>query len=325
MKINKKTKDRIRKFLRKHNNFLISAHTSPEGDSLGAQLAFAGVIKSMGKRCDIVNSDRPSREYSFLPGIGSVRSRPRVKKYDAAVILDCSDLSRIGSVVNFLDKDAPILNIDHHISNDNFGDINFVDARASSACEVLYLLFRELNLKINRNVATCLYTGILTDTGSFRYTNTGTMTHFVVSELLKWNVDVVGIYRSIYQNLNLLDLKYLNCALSRIKQDPSGKVAWIKLTQKLIKKYRPKVDLSDNILNSLRSINEVEVCVLFRERSGQDKNIRINLRSRSKFDVNKVAQRFGGGGHKTASGVTLRNTSLKKAESMVIGYIKSRL
>ena len=325
MKINKRERYGIRKFLARHSKFLISAHTSPEGDSLGAQLAFAAVIRLMGKKCDIVNSDRASREYGFLPGIDSIRRKPKIKKYDAAIILDCSDISRIGYTLNFLEKDAPVLNIDHHISNSRFGDINLIDAKASSVCEILYLLFKDLNIKINKSIALCLYTGILTDTGSFRYVNTTALTHFVISQLLKWPIDVVGIYKNIYQNLTFSDLKFLNCALANIKQDSTGEIAWVKINQKIIKKYKPKIDLSDNILNFLRAIETVEVCVLFRERSGKEKNIRINLRSRNKFDVNKVAQRFGGGGHKTASGVTLRNISLDRAESLVIGYIKDRL
>jgi phosphoesterase RecJ-like protein len=325
MRIKRQVKNKIKDFLRKHKNFIISAHTSPEGDSLGAQLAFAKSIRLMGKKCDIVNADRSSREYEFLPGIESIKTRPRMKKYDAAIILDCSDISRIGSAVNFISESTPILNIDHHVSNEYFGDINLVDKDASSVCEILYLLFKQLNSKIDKDIAVCLYTGIVTDTGSFRYTNTRALTHFVTCELLKWKIDVVGIYRSIYQNLELSDLKFLNRALANIRQDVTGRIAWVRITRKLIKKYRPKIDLTDNILNFLRSLKDVEVCVLLRERSGEGKNVRINLRSQGKVDVNKIAQHFGGGGHKTASGVTLRDTCLNKAESLLINYIKHRL
>ena len=325
MKINKKIKNKVINFLKQHKNFLICAHTSPEGDSLGAQLAFARLIRLMSKRCDIVNADLPSREYEFLPGIKTIRTRPLVKKYDAVVILDCSDLSRIGNVANFIDKNLPILNIDHHVSNERFGDLNLVDKDASSVCEILYLLFKELNFKMDKSIAVCLYSGIVTDTGSFRYTNTRASTHSVTSELLKWKIDVVNVYKNIYQNLNVSDLKFLNRATANIKQDSTGKIAWVKITQNLIQKFKPKIDLTDHILNSLRSLKAVEVCLLFRERSGEKGNIRINLRSKGNIDVNKIAKRFGGGGHKTASGVTLRNSSLKKAESSVVGYIQDRL
>ncbi|MFH1622096.1 MAG: bifunctional oligoribonuclease/PAP phosphatase NrnA [Candidatus Omnitrophota bacterium] len=321
MKINKITKVLIIDFLKNHNNFLISAHASPEGDSLGAQLAFARVIKKLGKNCDIINSDKHSREYNFLPGVENIRSKPRIEKYDAVILLDCSDISRIGSVVNFIDKNLPILNIDHHISNQRFGYINLIDAKASSVCEVLFLLFKELNLKIDKSIAINLYTGILTDTGSFRYTNTSSVTHYVVSQLLKYGIDVPGVFKNIYQNLDVSDLKFINSALANIKKDISGKIAWVKITHKLIRKYRPKIDLTDNILSFLRSLREAEACILFRERSGKERNIRINLRSRGKIDANKIAQHFGGGGHKTASGITLRNTSLKKAEKLLIDFI----
>ncbi len=325
MKITKKTKLQIKNFLRKHNRFLISAHTSPEGDSLGAQLALARVIRSMGKKCDILNTDKPSREYEFMPGIANIKSRPGIKSYDAAIILDCSDISRVGNVRRFIDKNIPILNIDHHISNEFFGDINFVDVDASSACEVIYLLFKELNLEIDKPSALCLYTGIVTDTGSFRYKNTSAITHYVVSELLKLDIDAADVYRHIYQNLEISDLKLLDSVLSSIKQDPTGKFAWSQLTQEVTKKYKPKIDLTDNILSFLRSLRSVEVCALFRERSGKERNIRVNLRSKGKIDVNKIAQHFGGGGHKTASGLTIRNTNLKKAQRQVVEFIKTKL
>ncbi|MDD5006138.1 MAG: bifunctional oligoribonuclease/PAP phosphatase NrnA [Candidatus Omnitrophica bacterium] len=325
MKISRLEKNKIKDFLRKHRNFLISAHTSPEGDSLGAQLAFARAIRAIGKNCDIVNSDRHLREYAFLPGVKDIRTRPRIKKYDAAIILDCSDISRIGNVVNLLDKNIPILNIDHHISNTYFGDINLVDAKVSSACEMLFLMFKELNIKLDRFMAICLYAGIVTDTGSFRYTNTRASTHFVVSQLLKWRISAPMIFRNIYENLNFSDLKLINSALSNLRKDATGRIAWVNITRNLINKYKPQIDLTDNILNSIRSLKGTEVCILFREKSGTEKNIRVNLRSRGKVDVNEIAQHFGGGGHATASGVTLRNISLDEAEKRIINFIRKKL
>lgn len=317
--------NQLREFIRKHNNFLISAHTSPEGDSLGSQLAFARVLKSLGKNCDIVNSDRCSREYVFLPGINSIRTRPRIKKYDAVIILDCSDISRIGNVENFIDKNTPILNIDHHISNTYFGYINLVDTKASSACEMLYLLLKKLNIKIDRLIAVYLYTGIVTDTGSFRYANTSALTHSIVSELLKWGIDAVGIFRNINESLRFSDLKLINSVLLDIKKDATGKIVWVKVAQSMLRKYKPQIDLTDNILNFMRSLKRAEACILFREKSGEKRNIRVNFRSKDKVDVNKIAQHFGGGGHKTASGATLRKISLKNAEAKVINFIKNRM
>ncbi|MDD5617841.1 MAG: bifunctional oligoribonuclease/PAP phosphatase NrnA [Candidatus Omnitrophica bacterium] len=320
MKISK-----IKEFLKRHKRFLICAHTSPEGDSLGAQLAFAFALQSMGKDYDIVNSDCHPREYAFLPGAGEIKTHPRNKKYDAIIVLDCSDLSRIGSVINFLDKELPILNIDHHISNDYFGDINIVDTKNSSACEILYSLFKKLKIKIDRNMAICLYAGILTDTGSFRYTNTSSDTHAAASHLLKLKIDAPQIFRNIYENLTFSDLKLINHVLLNIKKDSTGRLAWAEITETTLRKYNPHVDLSDNILNFMRSLKGVEVSLIFREINNQNKNVRVNLRSRGNIDVNKIAKHFGGGGHKTASGITLRNTNLKDARNKVVGFIKVAL
>lgn len=317
--------DRIKKFLKNHNNFLITAHTSPEGDSLGSQLAFAIALRSMGKNYQIINSDKYSKEYMFLPGVDKIKTNSKIKTFDAAIILDCADISRIGNVVNILRRDMPILNIDHHISNSYFGDINLVDTKASSACQILYTLFKRLRVKFDKRIAICLYTGIAVDTGSFRYTNTTATTHFVASQLLKYDINASEIYRNIYENLNFSELKLINSALLNIRMDKTGKIAWVKVTQEMLTRYRPQIDLTDNLLNFLRSIRAVEVCVLFKEGIGQGKHIRVNLRSRGTIDVNKIAQHFGGGGHKTASGVTLRGLSLKSAEAKIINFIKNRI
>jgi len=316
---------KIKKFLKNHKRFFICAHTSPEGDSLGSQLAFAFAFKSMGKNFDIVNSDRYPQEYAFLPGIDMIKTRPRYNKYDAAIILDCSDISRIGSAASFLKKGIPILNIDHHISNNYFGDINVVDGKISSACEILYNLFRKLKIKITKDMAICLYAGILTDTGSFRYLNTKASTHMAAYSLLKCGIDAVQIFRNIYESMSFSDLKLINNVLLNVKKDSSGRIAWVKIKENLLKKYRPRMDLSDNILNFIRSIKGVEVSVIFREINKQGRNVRVNLRSKGRVDVNKIAQHFGGGGHKTSSGITLRNMNIDRAEKKVIGFIKKKL
>lgn len=325
MKI-RKIKHKIKGFLKNHKNFLISAHIGPEGDCLGAQLAFARVIKGIGKNCDIVNSEPYAKEYAFLPKIDDIKTKPKTKKYDAAIILDCSDISRIGKVTNFLDNNIPILNIDHHISNTYFGDINLVDVTSSSTCEILYFLFKELNIEIDKLMAIYLYVGILTDTGSFRYTNTSALTHFVAFQLLNsFDIDAAKIFRNVYENLDYSDIKLINKILLDLKRDTTGKLAWVKVTQNLLKKYKPKIDLTDSILNFIRSIKGVEVGVILREQSGKGNNIRANLRSRGKIDVNQIAGHFGGGGHKTASGVTLRNVSLGEAENKIINFIKKKI
>jgi len=315
----------IKEFLRKNNNFIVVGHTSPEADCLGAQLAFAEVLRSLGKKCEVVNEDCSSKEYAFLPQVDKIRCKPKSRNFDAAIIVDCSDISRIGNVANFINSKTSILNIDHHIFNSNFGLINVVYPEASSACEILYFLFRELKLEINKNAAICLYSGIVGDTGSFRYPSTSYRTHLAASNLMRYGINADWIYKNIYENLTFLDLRLINTVLQKAKKDKTGKIVWVKLPKETAKKYEPQIDLADNILNLIRSIGNAEVGVLIREKKGEERHVRVNLRSRGRIDVNEVARYFGGGGHKTASGVTFRNISIDEVERKVIGFIKKQV
>ncbi len=315
----------IKNFLKKYNTFLITAHVSPEGDSLGSQLALAKVLRKMGKQCEIVNADIYSREYLFLPGIGSIRRRPRRKRVQAIIVLDSSNIERVGSVVKFFDKNIPLLNIDHHVSNTCFGDINIVDANVSSACELLYSIFKSLKVTLNREIATCLYTGIVVDTGSFRYSNTTAATHSIAARLLEYGIDASAIYKNVYANLRFLDLECIAKTLLSVKKDRTGKIAWAVIPYLLLKQYGPAIDLTDNVLSYIRLINGVEVCALFKEHTDKGLHIRVNLRSQGTVDVNRIANHFGGGGHKAASGLTLTGMSLAQAEKKVIRFIKNRI
>ena len=319
MKINK-----IKRFLKKYNNFFISVHTSPEPDALGSELAFAYILKSLGKSYQIINTDKPLPAYSFLPKINMIRHRPLHNKIGAAVILDCATLSRIGQVKNFLDKSTPILNIDHHISNSYFGDINIVDTQASSTSEIIYSLFKELKIKINKTVALLLYSGIAADTGFFRYSNTTSYAHKIAADLLKYKLDTSGIFQNIYGNITLGELAFINRALLGIKTDKKKKIAWLTITKDSLVKNNVKLDIVDYIFNYIRYIKDIQAVALFKENL-RERSVRVNLRSNGKVDVNKIAQKFKGGGHRTASGITFRNTSLKKAESLVIGFIQKQI
>ena len=315
----------LKLFLKKHKRFLVTSHINPEGDSLGSELALACVLKKMKKQYEIINHDLCSREYLFLPGITQVRRHPKNKNFDAVIVLDCSDLSRIGSVVNYIQEGVPILNIDHHISNNNFGAINIVDASASSTCEFLYTIFEQLGAAFDKTIATNLFTGIVVDTGSFRYTNTRASTHRIAAQLRLYNVDVQAIHRNIYANLLLTDLRCIVETLLGVKKDTLYRIAWVSISHKLIKRYKPTVDLTDNILGFIRSLEGVDICLLFKERLDRCNHVRVNLRSNGKVDVNRIASHFGGGGHKTASGITLNGVSLGEAEKKILSYVRKTL
>ncbi|HAJ56941.1 MAG TPA: hypothetical protein DCL35_04140 [Candidatus Omnitrophica bacterium] len=293
--------------LRKKSNktFLISAHIHLEGDALGSELALAGLLKALGKKAIIINEDKAPDEYLFLPGIGSIRHDISGLDYDAAILVDCSDVSRIGKMHKALRKDRPLINIDHHISNTGFGDINWIQPDASCACEMVYYLFKALGVAIKKQDAVCIYTGILSDTGSFKYKTTSRHTHLIAADLLKHGIDVYDINRRIYESMSVATVRALGKIIGTLEVSSDGKIAWLLIKNSLIRKNPALAEETDNIIHFARAIAGVEVALLFKE-TKRNGDVRINLRSTGSADVNELAQVFGGGGHRMASGATVR-------------------
>ncbi|MEI6631765.1 MAG: bifunctional oligoribonuclease/PAP phosphatase NrnA [bacterium] len=313
--------------IRRNNSFVITAHTSVEGDALGSELALYKLLKRLGKQAVIINEDALPAEYAFLPGVKKIKrfnNTTKAIKFDCFALLDCSDLSRCGKVSGIDFQNRTVLNIDHHVSNSRFGDVNWVDPLASSASEMVYRLFGEMRIPLDKETAELLYVGILTDTGSFHYSNTTGNTHKAAAELLKYGIDVAGIYKEAYSNVPFSQMKRLGKALSDIRRDSSGKVAWALLKDDSRGLEAKAFDLSEYLLSSMRSIKGVEVAVLFREGLPGKGKVRVNLRSQGLVDVNKVAGCFFGGGHRTASGCTIAAKN-KVAVSRVLSKIKERL
>ncbi len=313
--------------LRKNKSFLITTHTNMEGDALGSELAFYGILKKLGKKATIVNEDALPYGYEFLPNTDKIiKYKDNLKeiKFDCFVALDCSDLSRTGEVYRLNSEQKPVLNIDHHISNQKFGDINWVEPRASSCSEMIYKLYKALRLPLDRDAAILLYTGILTDTGSFRYSNVASFTHKAISELLKFNLDIPKIYKSVYEDIPFEDMKLLAKILPAMKRDAGVRIIWFQIKHNMLRNKKLSFDLSEHILTFGRAIKGVEVVALFKENLGVENEIRVNFRSQGKVDVNKIASFFGGGGHKTASGATVKG-NIDQVRRKVLAKIKENL
>ncbi|MDD5155160.1 MAG: bifunctional oligoribonuclease/PAP phosphatase NrnA [Candidatus Omnitrophica bacterium] len=313
--------------IRRNKRFLITAHTNLEGDALGSELGFYHLVRSMGKEAVIINEDSLPYGYEFMPQASVIKKfnkRLWGMKFDCFVILDCSDLKRCGDVARLASGAKTTLNIDHHISNEKFADINWVDPKASSCSELIYRLYKALDVPFDRDTATALYTGILADTGSFRYTNTTWVTHKIASELLKYGPDVSAIYRNVFENSLFSDLKLLAGILPTIKRDASGRIAWFEIENRMLKHRQLHLDLSERLLSFARSIKDIKVAVIFKENLKAKGEIRINFRSQGEVDVNRIASFFGGGGHKTASGATVKG-KLKTVARKVLARIKEEL
>lgn len=310
--------------IKSNKSFLITAHVSLEGDALGSELATYALLRKLKKRAVVCNNDHTPPIYKFLPHSRVIKnvlkedkSSPCAQgldKFDVAMVLDCSDSSRTGRVKDYLARAKCIINIDHHISNTFFGDINLVDSKASSACQIVYKLCDKMKI-MDKNIALCLYTGIFTDTGNFTYTNTTKETHRIVSNLMHYGVSARLIYEHVHSLCEDKDLKLIGRIISHLKFDTSRKICWA-----IINKWEDKdYDLTEIIFSIMRLLKNVEVLILFKK---VDKNkIRVNFRSRPTVDVNRVAQFFGGGGHRSASGTTIEG-KLPQVESKVISFVK---
>jgi bifunctional oligoribonuclease and PAP phosphatase NrnA len=315
------------KALKKQNNFLITAHAGPEGDAIGSELGLFYLLKKLGKKALIINQDALPYGMDFLPGAAKIRQLKNVSgriNFDCLVTLDSSDLSRVGKVACLDTEGKPVINIDHHFSNTNFGTYNWVEGNASSASEMVYRLFKETKVAIGREAAMALYVGILTDTGSFRYSNTSRFTHQAAAELLACGIDVVQVYKQCYENIPFADMKTLAVMLAGITREAAGRIIWCQIPRTLLKKNIDTFDLGEHILSFCRAIKGVEVVALFRELPGERGQVRVNFRSQGKVDVNKVASNFSGGGHKTAAGATVKG-SLVSVRKKVLQRIRKSL
>ncbi|MFQ5681562.1 MAG: bifunctional oligoribonuclease/PAP phosphatase NrnA [Candidatus Omnitrophota bacterium] len=312
--------NKIVRLIEENRSFLISSHIAPEGDALGSELALAYLLRAKNKNVVIVNERRIPREYEFFPGreiLYSLRGRPRGKSPDVVFILDCSELRRCGKVADIVPQDRPLAVIDHHITNCHFGDINWVDAGASSAGEMVYRLYKRMKVPFSRDSAMCLYVSMLTDTGSFRYSNTTAYTHRAVAELLGFGISVNKVYQRIYESRSYADVLSLKQALQTMHINKRAGLAWFKMEMR----KGEHTEHADSILDFARRIKDVQVCFLLRYERDKGE-VRVNMRSRGRVDVSKVALRLGGGGHKNAAGATLKGLSLDEAEKKVLRLLR---
>ncbi|MFA4981657.1 MAG: bifunctional oligoribonuclease/PAP phosphatase NrnA [Candidatus Omnitrophota bacterium] len=309
--------------IKKHNKFLITAHVNLEGDSIGSQLAMKELLAGLGKNGTIVDSDPVPDHYKFLPKVGEISNDvENAPDFDAAIVVDCPTLKRTGRVKDMISKYGVIINIDHHISNEKFGTVNWVDANASSAGEMVYKLFKDARVKLTKETALCLYIAILTDTGSFNYDNTSKITHEIAGELLGYGLEPAQVSENVYERRSIADIKLLGMALSTLKVNKTGDVAYLEITNKMLRETGADTAKSEGFVNYARSIDKVKVAVIFKEDAGG--RINVSFRSKGEIDVNKIASYFGGGGHVKASGCMI-DENLESAEEKVLAKVEEEL
>ena len=311
----------IKQAIKKFNKFFITSHINPEGDAIGSQVAMAYLLKKLGKQSVMLDDSPVPATLRFMKGTEDIlKEMPHDFNYQAVIILDSPDLARIGRISEYIKKDSVIINIDHHISNVNFGKYNWVEPGFSSAGEMVYDLFKAFKVKIDLDEAIALYAAIMTDTGSFRYSNTNSKTHNIAAELIGVGVKPYEMHSRIYETSSIQDTNLLGESLQTMKLTDNGKVAWLWVTKEMLKKTKASLEGTEGIINFARAIGGVEIAALFRE-TGTDDRVKVSFRSKGKADVNKLAAFFNGGGHPTASGCTVFG-KLEDVEKKVIEKAK---
>jgi len=311
----KKVLEKIKRQLRKGKRVILAVHTDPDGDALGSMLGLGMVLEKLGLSVTYYSEDGVPRVYRFLAGAEKVRNElfpPR--HFDLAVVVDCSDLSRVGQKLDLRKMASLLINIDHHPDNSQFGDINYV-VKTSSVAEQIFDLLRFLKIKLDQKVAECLYVAMITDTGNFRYENTTPKTFKAAAFLLQTGINPHLLTTRVYDTKSLASIKILAQALSHLKFSPSHKVAWTVVTKEMMKEASAKGEDLMGMVDFIRTIDGVEVAILFREEEGK---VKINFRSKSVVNVSELAKVFGGGGHDKAAGAALEGKKLEEVEEVVI-------
>jgi phosphoesterase RecJ-like protein len=302
--------------VRKGERFLVTSHARPDGDAVGSMLAMGMLLRQMGKRADLVTADRVPAVYRGLPGAEFIRSAMRVRgPYDAAILLECDGLAR--ARLRGLDE-LFLINIDHHVSGRAFGHINWIDNDAASVGELVYRLAKAAGGEITPEMAVCLYTTLLTDTGGFCYGATRAATFALAHKLVMAGADPIRIAQDVYFSTSMSKMMLLGAALSNLKRE--GPLAWLWVTHEDMVRCAAAEEDCEGIVNYAVAINGVEAAVFLRELP--ERRIRVSLRGKGQLNVAALAGRLGGGGHESAAGCTLEGP-LSRALNEILAELRT--
>lgn len=309
--------------LKTHDHFLLACHVTPEGDAIGSILAMDSLLRRLGKKTTVVAEDFfPQRLFCLSSKrwrqIDEITAKP--SSFKALVLADCPTMERIGRVKELVTPDTVIFNIDHHVSNSNFGHYNYVLPQAAASGEVVFDIFKHFRMPITKEDATNLYVALSTDTGSFKHGNTTVRSHQMAAELIGTGIDLERINDEVYATYSLNKINLYSRLLGRVKTAVDGRVAWVGMRREDLIQSGATEEDTEGFIDFLKFLREVKVAFFMSEYLNKNA-IRVSFRSKDNYDVNKVATYFKGGGHKKAAGCAL-SISLEEAEKMILNRIK---
>ena len=293
-------------------HILLLVHENPDGDAIGSLMAMYQLLKNMDKDVTCVVPEMPMT-FLFLKNIEDVKKQSN-KEYDLGIILDCSSKIRVGQTNNEFDKCKKTIVIDHHTSNTYYGDINHVEPEKSSCCQVLYYLFKSGNVQITKDIGEALATGLLTDTAGFRNNNIDKQSFLMAADLFDYGVDIHKIYYQVLSKKTMAQYLLMKMTLERLETYNDGKIAFSYISQEDMLNVGAKLGDHEGLVDIGRNIEGVEVSIFMRECEGL---YRISLRSNGKIDVNKIAKKYDGGGHKMAAGIKISGNFLYIKDAII--------
>jgi phosphoesterase RecJ-like protein len=298
--------DRLNAFIDAFDRFLVTSHVDPDADALGSALGLTHALRSMGKDVTVVLDSPVPGNLRFLPGAdGVVRADAAGGLFRAAWFLDCSSLDRAGAVASrCLEPGARVANVDHHVGNDGFGDARLVNTEASATAELVFEILEAYGAPVAPETAECLYAGIVSDTGGFRFQNTTARSLRLAARLVERGARAAGVAEELWMRRSPASLRILGLALTSLEERAGGRIGALTLTREMFERAKASPEEADGIVQFAKSIEGTRVGVLIQEVGGGE--IRASLRSDGSVDVNEVAGRFGGGGHRNAAGLRVR-------------------
>ncbi|MGL4773605.1 MAG: DHH family phosphoesterase [Clostridium sp.] len=307
------------------NKIGITFHTSPDGDAIGSALGLLNGLRELRKDSYITSRDVIPDNLSFLSlgeEINGETPSP-IEGTDLVIVVDCGNAERISSDLSSFN--GTVINIDHHLSNEMYGEINYVDTEAAATAEIIYMLLEEMGIKfneendVNKTIGTCLYTSLVTDTGSFRHSNVTKRTHFISGELIGCGVNNSKIHSNLFDNTPVSKVRLLGEALCRLELHLNNKVAVIALDSELLESLNMEKADTSGIIQTILAMEGIEVAVVLKE-AGE--GAKASLRSRNDIDVRAIAEVFGGGGHIKAAGLMQKDVTITEAKKNILNEIE---
>lgn len=306
--------------LRAAHSVLIGTHLNPDGDAIGCALALSHFLDSIGVHNEVLCNNAAPRNLQFLPGADRIRSEPSGVQFDLAIVVDLDALHRLGRVREYFEGFSPLIVIDHHIPHEAPGDLRIVDVKAPATALILMKLLKAAGAMLTPDIALCLLTGIVTDTGSFRFKNTTSESLSASAELLEDGADIVLIGEHVYQTRPLEAVRLLGRALDHLNLAADNRIAWSTISSKDFSETGGTEEDAEGLANEMLSIDTVQIAMMIRE--PKPGKIRCSLRSRGDWDVSAIAREFGGGGHRNAAGCNFETNVGDAAEKLVAAAVR---